>query len=282
MTDAQAVLDAVAAQTGTISAISRFVHDHPELGHEEHECSRYLCDTLAAAGLEVERGVAGMETAFRATLRGARPGRTTGFVCLYDAVAAVRPDGRTEAVHSCGHGPIAGAVTAAALALSQLRDGLAGTVVVMGCPADEIHAPGTIERGGGKAISAEAGLWDGVDAALYAHPEFIDTVSLESRWMRRATAGRRARGRSRQPTSRRCARLLAALEDDPLARPRRRHARAARVRRRRRGGTGLVLKATFLLFGDEEEEVERGAGDRAGGAARRDLEPRRSRRSRAA
>ena len=94
----------MAAQTGVISEVSRFVHDHPELGHEEHECSRYLCDTLAAAGLEVERGVAGMDTAFRATLRGSRPGRTTGFVCLYDAVAAVRPDGRTEAVHSADTG----------------------------------------------------------------------------------------------------------------------------------------------------------------------------------
>ena len=91
----------------------RFVHDHPELGHEERECSTYLCETLAAGGLEVERGVAGMETAFRATLRGGRPGRTVGFVCLYDAVAAVRPDGRTEAVHSCGHGPIAGACVGA-------------------------------------------------------------------------------------------------------------------------------------------------------------------------
>ena len=53
----------------------------------------------------------------------------------------------------------------------------------MGCPADEIHAPNAALRGGGKALSAEAGLWDDVDAALYAHPEFIDTVSLESRWM---------------------------------------------------------------------------------------------------
>src|SRR5438045_3584277 len=32
----------------------QFVHAHPELGHEEHECSRYLCDTLARVGLEVE------------------------------------------------------------------------------------------------------------------------------------------------------------------------------------------------------------------------------------
>lgn len=61
----------------------------------------------------------------------------------------------------------------------------AGTVLVVGCPAGEIHAPGTATRGGGKALSAAAGVWDGVDAALYAHPEFLDTVSTRSRWLGR-------------------------------------------------------------------------------------------------
>src|SRR3972149_5140554 len=178
MIDRQDVLAAIARQTDTIRATIHFVHEHPELGHEEHECSRYLCDTLAAAGLEVEPDVGGMEPAFRASLHGERPGATVGLVCLYDAVTAVRPDGRIEPVHSCGHGCISGAVVGAALALAALRGGLAGTVVVMGCPSDEIHAPGSIVRGGGKALSAAAGLWDDVDAALYAHPEFIDTVSF--------------------------------------------------------------------------------------------------------
>jgi metal-dependent amidase/aminoacylase/carboxypeptidase family protein len=126
-----------------------------------------------------------MATAFSAVLRGCSSGRRVGLVCLYDAVPTVRAGGRVEAVHSCGHGPIAGGVVAAAAALSDLREQLAGEVVLIGCPADEIHAPGTIERGGGKALSVEAGLWEGIDAALYAHPEFVDTVSLESLWMRR-------------------------------------------------------------------------------------------------
>ena len=278
MIRAEDVLAAVAAQTAAISAASRFVHDHPELGHEEHECSRYLCDTLAAAGLEVEHGVAGMATAFRATLRGARPGPTTGLVCLYDAVAAVRPDGSVEPVHSCGHGPIAGAVTGAALALAELRDELAGAVQVMGCPADEIHAPGTIERGGGKAVSAEAGLWDDVDAALYAHPEFIDTVSLESRWMRRATAtvaGTRSLRTADQPP------LQAALA--VLETARRMTPDDVMLERLELDGdveddTGLVLQATLLLFGDDEEGVESGPGDGAGVVAAGELESRPPRR----
>ena len=137
-------------------------------------------------------------------------------------------------------------------------ESLAGTLVVIGCPADEIHAPGTIERGGGKAISAEAGLWDGVDAALYAHPEFIDTVSIESRRMRRATAtvaGNRSLGSADQPPLQAA---LAALElvrslvpDDIMLE---RLAYEGDVEE----DTGLVLTATFLLFGDEEGDVERG------------------------
>jgi metal-dependent amidase/aminoacylase/carboxypeptidase family protein len=256
MIDSQDVLASIGRQADAIQATIRFVHEHPELGHEEHECSRYLCDTLAASGLDVEPGIGGMESAFRATLRGERPGATVGLVCLYDAVTAVRSDGRVEPVHSCGHGPIAGAVIGAALALAELRQGLAGTVVVMGCPSDEIHAPGSIARGGGKALSAEAGLWDEVDAALYAHPEYIDTVSLESRWMQRATAtvsGSRSLSTADQPP------LEAALAALETARA---HAPDDLMLERLvldgdvEEGTGLVLRATFLVFADAEDDIE--------------------------
>ena len=182
------VLAAVESRRAEALATLRFVHEHPELGHEEHECSRYLIETLERGGLEVERGVAGMPTAFSATLVGRRPGRSVGLVALYDAVPVFRPGGEVEPVHSCGHDAIAGGVAATALALSDLRSELAGSLVIVGCPADEIPAPGTVERGGGKAVSAAAGLWDGLDAALYAHPEFENTVFEHSRWMRRDRA----------------------------------------------------------------------------------------------
>lgn len=260
MIDPQHVLAAVDRHADTIRATMRFVHEHPELGHEEYECSRYLCDTLAGAGLVVEPGVGGMETAFRASLRGERPGETVGLVCLYDAVTAVRPDGRVEPVHSCGHGCISGAVVGAALALAELREGLAGTVVVMGSPADEIHAPGSITRGGGKALSAEAGLWDDVGAALYAHPEFIDTVSLESRWMQRATAvvaGSRSLATADQPP---LEAALAALETARTQVPDDVMLERLELEGDVEEGTGLVLRATFLLFADEAEGVQKGMG----------------------
>ncbi len=183
--DDEQVIAAVAAQRPLIERTVAFVHEHPELAHEERTCSAHLEALLESNGFSVSRGVAGMETAFRAAFAGGTPGARVGLAALYDAVPALRSDGSLEAVHSCGHGPIAGAVTGAAIALAGFGGELSGEVVVIGCPADEIHAPQTIARGGGKLLSAEAGLWDDVDAALYAHPEFKDTVWRSSRWMRR-------------------------------------------------------------------------------------------------
>jgi metal-dependent amidase/aminoacylase/carboxypeptidase family protein len=252
------ILAAVDAQAAALRKTMRFIHDHPELGHEEHECCTYLCERLGQGGLEVERSIAGMDTAFRATLRGSRPGRSVGLVCLYDAVPATRSDGRIEPVHSCGHGPIAGGVTAAALALAGMRDSVAGTVVVMGCPADEIHARETVSRGGGKALTAEAGVWDGIDAALYAHPEFIDTVTLQSLWMRRDRAtvfGLRSLSGANQ------AALDAAGAVTRLEQPGQIMLERLLLDGDVEDGTGLIAQATFLIWSDEETGIfERAQG----------------------
>jgi metal-dependent amidase/aminoacylase/carboxypeptidase family protein len=254
------VIAAVAAQRPMIADTVAFVHAHPELAHAEHRCAGHLVGRLRDAGLHVEEGVAGLGTAFRAALAGGRAGRRVGIVALYDAVAAVREDGSLEAVHSCGHGPIAGAVVGAALALASLREQLAGELVAVGCPADEIHAPGSVERGGGKWLTAAAGVWDEFDAALYVHPEFIDTVWQASLWMRRDTfvvAGARSlRDGVAQPPIDAIDRLLRA---------------AAGVSRAQlmierlvldgdvEEGTGLVLTGTLLCFADDEAGIERTA-----------------------
>ena len=255
ITDEQ-VLAAVAGQRPEIEGAIEFVHAHPELAHEEIECSGFLADQLERAGYRIERGVGGMETAFRARLEGQGGGRAVGIVDLYDAVPAVREDGSIEPVHSCGHGPLAGGVAGAALALAELRDDLDGAVEVIGCPADELHAPGTVARGGGKALTAAAGVWDELDAALYAHPEFIDTVSLRSRCMRRWIAT--------VPGER--------TMDEAVEAPRDAAITALEVVAGRRSdalmverlvldgdveeGGGLTLQATYMVTADSEDELD--------------------------
>ena len=100
--DDQRILAAVESKRAIALETHRFVHEHAELSHEEYACSGYLCELFQSAGLEVERGLGGMATAFRVTLRGSRPGRSVGLVALYDAVPVFRPDGTIEPVHSCG------------------------------------------------------------------------------------------------------------------------------------------------------------------------------------
>lgn len=252
MIDSAALVAAVDARASLVGEVMRFVHAHPELGHEEHECSRFLCEQLAGLGFEVTPGVGGCETAFRASLRGGHPGRSVGLVCLYDAVPTLREDGRVEPVHSCGHGPIAGGVVAAAAALAGLREELSGRVVVMGCPADEIHAPGTVERGGGKGLTAEAGLWDGIDAALYAHPEFVDTVSLESLWMRRDSVSvfgsRSLSGAEQTP-------VLAARAALDAERPGNIMLERMVLDGDVEESTSVAVECTFLIWGSSEEEM---------------------------
>jgi metal-dependent amidase/aminoacylase/carboxypeptidase family protein len=256
MIDDARVLATVDGKGVLARSVIEFVHGHPELGHEEHACASFLVDALSDAGLAAELGAGGMETAFRAVLDGGRPGRTVGIVALYDAVPAVADDGSIRPTHSCGHGPIAGSVVAAAAALAEHRAELAGSIVVIGCPSDEIHAPGTVARAGGKLLSLEAGLWNDVDVALYCHPEFLDTVNLKSLWMRRdrlVVAGTRSlRADAEQAPLVALRALLAATGSQPADRLMLEHVTFDGDVEE---GTGLYLEATVLLFAQDADEL---------------------------
>ena len=113
-----------------LETLSRKIHDNPELAYQEVKAAGWLADFLGGQGFEVERGVAGVETAFRATLEtGAGP--TIAILCEYDALPAIG--------HACGHNVIAtsgaGAGAAVAAALTTLPFG--GRIQVIGTPAEE-------------------------------------------------------------------------------------------------------------------------------------------------
>ena len=83
----------------------------------------------------------------------------------------------------------------AVAALAAERRPVRGSVVVeWAARRTRIHAPGTVARGGGKALTPRAGAWAGIDTALYAIPELLDTAWSESAWMRRDTARVRVHG----------------------------------------------------------------------------------------
>jgi metal-dependent amidase/aminoacylase/carboxypeptidase family protein len=156
----------------TILDVAHFLQAHPEVAYEEYECANYILNSLSEMS-EAERGLAGMPTGFRATVRGAEPGPTVGLVAVYDAVGVVRDNGALEAVHSCGHGPVSGAVVGAALALAAMREQLSGTVIVLGCPADELVSPKAISLGSGKSRAIENGALGGSTSRSTRTPNLI-------------------------------------------------------------------------------------------------------------
>ncbi|MCL6553027.1 MAG: M20 family metallopeptidase [Firmicutes bacterium] len=145
---------AIDAAADDLVALSRRIHAHPETAFNEHQAAAWLTETLARHGFVVERGIAGLETAFRAEIRGVRPGPTVAILAEYDALP--------ELGHACGHNLIACAAVGAGIGLAAVRDALPGTVLVLGTPAEE--------GGGGKVIMLQRGAFAGVDAAMMFHP----------------------------------------------------------------------------------------------------------------
>jgi len=145
-----AAVDRVADE---LEALSHRIHGHPELAYQEFKAAGWLSDFLAGQGFKVERGVGGVETAFRAMLE-TGDGPTIAILCEYDALP--------EIGHACGHNVIATAGVGAGAALAAVRDRLPmGRIHVVGTPAEE--------GGGGKLRLIRAGIFRGVDAAMMVH-----------------------------------------------------------------------------------------------------------------
>ena len=147
-------LDASVDELGAdLSALSRRIHAHPELCFEERQASAWLGDCLERElGTKVERGVGGLETAFRARVGHGAP--KIAILAEYDALP--------EIGHACGHNLIAGSAVGAFLALARQAAHFEGSVEIIGTPAEE--------GGGGKIKLLEAGVFQGVDAAMMFHP----------------------------------------------------------------------------------------------------------------
>jgi metal-dependent amidase/aminoacylase/carboxypeptidase family protein len=67
---AQQVTRTVEALRQELVDISLDIHAHPELNYQEHHAAQVLADALERHGFQVERGIGGVETAFRGVIQG--------------------------------------------------------------------------------------------------------------------------------------------------------------------------------------------------------------------
>jgi amidohydrolase len=136
--------------------LSHRIHAHPEIAFEEERAATWVAEALVRHGYTVEHPAGRLPTAIRATRRGGRggPGPRIGILAEYDALPGLG--------HGCGHNTMAASGVGAAIALAAIADELPGEIVFFGTPAEE--------RGSGKQIMIEDGLFEGIDAALLFHP----------------------------------------------------------------------------------------------------------------
>src|SRR5690348_16655206 len=145
----------------SLIALSHRIHSHPELGFEEEKACGWLCEILDGAGLEVERAICGLPTAFSARA-GSGPLHVT--LCAeYDCLPAIG--------HACGHNIIAAMAAGAGIALAEVADDAGLTITVIGTPAEEVG------NGPGKVLLLERGAFEGTHFAMMAHPAPFDMVT---------------------------------------------------------------------------------------------------------
>ena len=148
------IADWIASHEAELTDIAHDIFCHPELAYEEIYSSKRLASFLENQGFQIAWKTAGIDTAFTATWGNGSP--RLGFLAEYDALP--------EIGHACGHNLLGTGVCAAACALKNDMETskTPGTILVYGCPAEEIMS--------GKIVMTKAGVFDDLDVAVMWHP----------------------------------------------------------------------------------------------------------------
>ncbi len=164
------VLKKLDDQSVTYGTIAQNIWEFAEMGYLEEKSSALLQTTLTDAGFSIQKGVAGIPTAFIAEYGNGAP--IIAILGEYDALPGLSqeavPEKKSageEAGHACGHHLFGTASTAAAIAVKDwmVANNTRGTIRFYGTPAEE--------GGSGKVYMVREGLFNDVDVALHWHPD---------------------------------------------------------------------------------------------------------------
>jgi aminobenzoyl-glutamate utilization protein B len=163
-----------------IIEISDKAWEYAEPGLLEFKTAELISNEIEKHGFEVERGVAGMPSAFVATWGRGKP--ILGVLGELDALAGISqkavpyrdPVEEGGCGHGCGHNihGVSGMAGAIAIKKAMEAKNISGTVKFFGCPAEETLV--------GKVFMVRDGLFDGVDAVLSHHPMSMNAAGTGS------------------------------------------------------------------------------------------------------
>ena len=170
------VLKTLDAKSESYGKIAQTIWNLAEMGYQEEKSAALLQKTLTDAGFTINKGVAGIPTAFTAEYGSGTP--IIGIMGEYDALPGLSQQAVPEkksagkaAGHACGHHLFGTASTAAAIAVKDwmIASKTQGTIRFYGTPAEE--------GGGAKVYMSREGLFDDVDVALHWHPSSQNAAS---------------------------------------------------------------------------------------------------------
>jgi aminobenzoyl-glutamate utilization protein B len=176
----KAVISSVETHKEELIALSDQIWAAAETAFKENVSSKLLADYAEKQGFTVERGVAGMPTAFVASYGSGSP--VIGVLGEFDALPGISqkaqptkaPLNEGAAGHGCGHNLFGVASLASAIAVKDLieQGKISGTVKFFGTPAEEKFF--------GKLWMAREGLFSDLDVCLDWHPSASTKADVQS------------------------------------------------------------------------------------------------------
>lgn len=176
----QSVINELDENFAQYSEVAKEIWGYAELGFLEEKSTAALQNLLAKEGFKIDKGVAGMPTAFVATYGSGKP--VIGILAEYDALPGLSQQAvptKTPVTEGgngqgCGHNLFGTASSASAIALKNwlVSSKKSGTIKLYGTPAEE--------GGAAKVYMARAGLLDGVDAVINWHPSSQNNASAQT------------------------------------------------------------------------------------------------------
>ncbi|MEQ8303002.1 MAG: amidohydrolase [Cyclobacteriaceae bacterium] len=168
--DKEKVIQSLDGKHDHYAGIAKQIWEFAEPGYLEDKSTALLQSELAKAGFQIEKGVAGIPTAFVASYGSGKP--IIGFLGEFDALPglsqeAFAPERKIKVEgapgHGCGHNLFGTGSMAAAIETKEwlIRTKRSGTIRYYGTPAEE--------AGDAKVFMVREGLFDDVDAVVTWH-----------------------------------------------------------------------------------------------------------------
>lgn len=134
-----------------IEHVIDYLYENPETSSKETKSSDFIKSILSDEGFKISSEVAGIKNSFIASYGNSKP--KIAYICEYNAAEGLG--------HAYGHNVSSGINMGAGIGLKRIVDEIGGTVLVIGCPSEDLSST--------KITMLNNGTFNEVDAVICGH-----------------------------------------------------------------------------------------------------------------